>query len=1532
MNNPASPGSVPEVTPEPLAGDTEDDAAPVIDGEARAHYIAGIGASAGGLEALTLLIGALPAGLNCSFVIVQHLSPNYRSMMVQLIGRETSMEAVAVEDGMVPRPGVIYVAPPKFNLVLRNGAFALLEPRPDVAPKPSVNLFLKSLADERGEYAIGVVLSGTGSDGAVGIRAVKANGGITFAQTPDSAKYGGMPQAAINTVAVDYILPPPAIAHEIGQLVQHAPLAQLAAPDETDTQRFNRLMLEVRRATKIDFSGYKGSTLWRRVRRRMATNRVVTLEDYLAHTVEHPEELESLAKDILISVTSFFRDPEAFSRLHSHLRGIIEDKAPGADVRVWVPGCATGEEAYTIGIILAELLGEGLRNLNIQIFATDIDVEALNLARRATFPSAALGELPPEMVARYFQPVGDQYEIVKEVRDLVVFARQDLVLDPPFLRLDLISCRNLLIYFSNELQAKVLSVMSYALADQGLLFLGRSENISQQEALFEVVDAKARVFRPRGRGRRIHVAKALNQRLTAIAGRALAEPKVTVNALFSQLSQQAYVPPSVLLDGRLYVMHSYGDLSAFVSLPEGAPQLEFPNMLHKDLRTELLTLVHYSRTKRKPARGRQRRVAPGANGLVRLAVHPYHPHESDEMFLVSFEPAPAPRRAGPRSGSASPAERVLEDELIATKEHLQTVIEELETSNEEMQALNEEVQAANEELQASNEELEASNEELQASNEELVTVNQELLVKSAELSALNADFESVQNSVDFPLLVLDCQLQVSRYNLAAQGVLGLAPSCRGRPFANIKLPQDFASLPVEAEQVLHDGEALTRQLTAGDHEYRLQVVPYVDHLGAPRGVVIGLADQSETARAERQAREVQGRLLEVMDNATALFSVKDTSGRYEYANSRFLRFFGVQAEELVGHTDHQAFEGELADALREGDFEVMRRRRAVDATESFRIGEATFHLAVTRFPLLNGEGNLAAVCCQASDITERRAAEESLRLAANVFNYAGEGICVTDANGVMISVNDSFSRITGFTRDDAVGQKPSLLKSGRHPPEFYRKMWSELLERGKWQGEIWNKRRDGELIPEWLTISTVRDDHGRVRNFVGIFSDISAIKASHERIEYLATHDELTGLPNRNLFNDRVKHAIASAAHHGERAYVLFIDLDNFKVINDNLGHAAGDDLLRHAASRLIECVRPEDTVARLGGDEFIVLVERADADEVSAIGRRILDFLSASYQIQGRDVFTTASVGVSSYPDDGQDSETLLKNADTAMYMAKEHGKNQFEFFSVEMKLLSEQRMAIETGIRLALQQDQFSLVFQPEVELANGRVVAAEALIRWRDGPLGEVPPSRFIPVAEQSGLIIRVSEWVVRNVFTCLRRWRDAGVEPPLVFINISPLHFRTDDLIACLTTQAEIHGFDLSHIGIEITEGAIMEASGIATRVLHDLKRRGATIYVDDFGTGYSSLTYLKRYPIDGLKIDRGFVDGVAGEPDDQAITTAVIGVANALGLTVVAEGVETAAQRDALIARGCGLAQGYLFHRPLPPDEFFELLTRGNYDT
>ena len=461
-------------------------------------FIVGIGASAGGLEALSLLLRSLPKNLGLSYVVVQHLSPTYRSMMSQLLGRETTMPVRDIEDSMSPEPNTVYITPPNRNLTLLDGHFRLVEPAKESLPKPSVNRFFASLAEEIGESTIGIILSGTGSDGAAGIHAIKAAGGFTFSQDPETAKYSGMPQSAIDTGSVDWILPPENMGAEISLIVLNRGLIPVATQAASAPATLKTLLGKVRSRTKVDFSQYKEPTLWRRIERRMAANHVSTLHDYLQVVDQTPVELDKLCKDILISVTAFFRDTDAFIRLDKVVADILASKQPGDDIRVWVAGCATGEEAYSLAILFSERLGAAFDQYRLQIFATDIDLDAMSLARRGVFAASSLAHMDRGRLRANFTPHGDRYEINKNLRDVVIFARQDLVQDPPFLRLDLVSCRNVLIYFQSELQARLLSVFHYALNPGAYLFLGKSEGIFQQEALFGVVDKDGRLYRRHG--------------------------------------------------------------------------------------------------------------------------------------------------------------------------------------------------------------------------------------------------------------------------------------------------------------------------------------------------------------------------------------------------------------------------------------------------------------------------------------------------------------------------------------------------------------------------------------------------------------------------------------------------------------------------------------------------------------------------------------------------------------------------------------------------------------------------------------------------------------------------------------------------------------------------------------------------------------------------------------------------------------------------------------------------------------------------
>jgi two-component system, chemotaxis family, CheB/CheR fusion protein len=933
------------------------------------RYVVGLGASAGGLEALSILISHLPPDLATSYVIIQHMSPTHRSMLVQLLARETEMPVSEIEEGEVPLPDHIYVTPPNRNVVLQDGRFVLTEPAAEVMPKPSVNAFLTSLAEERGEDAIAVILSGTGSDGALGVRAVKASGGLVFAQEPTSAKYSGMPQAAIDTECVDWTMSPELIAAEIGVIIRAQGAITLPVRSEHAPATLRTLLQRVMRHARVDFSGYKESTVWRRILRRMVSNRVHTMEDYLALTEKNPEELNQLCKEILISVTSFFRDPRSFDNLRELLGELLAGKLPGEEVRVWVAGCATGEEAYSIAILVCELLGRSLPDFRVQIFATDIDLNAMAVARRGIYPESGLAEMPHDLVHRYFVRREGAYEVSKSLRDMVVFARQDLAQDPPFLRLDLVTCRNVLIYFQSMLQEQVLTTFHYALKPGALLFLGKSETAHQREGMFDAVSREAKIFRRREGDARLpaqtvanSVAMGLESRPIAVRSRAQTQDESLVKAVL-----EATLPPAVVITSQLDIRHVFGDVSPYLNIPTGRPDFNLLNLIRPEWRIETQTLIYQAIQRRVPIMGR---LHGGQDG-VRLQVRPLPLKftNSEDALLVGFELVPALDDKLAESGSSiSPATQSLEEELTATREHLQTVIEELETSNEETQALNEELQASNEELQASNEELQASNEELQSTNEELTTVNEELQIKTAELADTNADLENIQNSIGFLILVVNNQMRLVRHNSAAAQWLALGNNSIGESLRALPNVEHYPDLIQAAEQVLREQRPLDRQVSHDGRHYLLRAMPRMMSTRESMGAVITLMEETELIETQRRLRENEQRLLAVMNHSATVVAVKDMSGRYEYVNPRFCEVFGVTAEKVLGLTDRQIFDEPLALALRERDLDTLRADCVLEQRELLSLPGGKREFLGIRFPIKGEDGVTNAVCLKLADI------------------------------------------------------------------------------------------------------------------------------------------------------------------------------------------------------------------------------------------------------------------------------------------------------------------------------------------------------------------------------------------------------------------------------------------------------------------------------------------------------------------------------------------------------------------------------------
>lgn len=655
-------------------------------------------------------------------------------------------------------------------------------------------------------------------------------------------------------------------------------------------------------------------------------------------------------------------------------------------------------------------------------------------------------------------------------------------------------------------------------------------------------------------------------------------------------------------------------------------------------------------------------------------------------------------------------------------------------------------------------------------------------------------------------------------------------------------------------------------------------------------------------------------------------------GRVQYS-AAWARLLGFDAEELEPsfafwesrmHLDDRAI---MHNAI-QSHFQGNRRGIYIEHRLRSKDGDWKWFLGRGRVVERTPEGAPLRAVGTISDISGRKQAEEQLRLSAMVFDSMTEGVVVTDINAKILSVNKSFSEITGYKAEEVLGLNPHFLTSGHHDASFYQDLWRSLNTSGQWRGEIWDRRKNGKVYLKSLSIKAVRGQHGELIHYVGIFSDITAQKENEELILHLAQHDALTGLPNRHQVQDRLGRALANAQRDQLQVAMLFLDLDRFKIINDSLGHTVGDALLEMVAERLEKCVRPSDTVGRLSGDEFVVLLPQLrETGTPSRIAQAILDSLLQPFDIAGHSITSTFSIGISLYPNDGEDFASLLQSADTALYNAKANGRNTYQFFTRNMQGHALDRLKMENILRRALEKDELSLHYQPQIDLRTGMIIGCEALLRWNSAELGAVSPAQFIPIAEDSGLIIGIGKWVLQEACRQMREWLDAGYPEIVVAVNISSTQFRRDDLVATVEEAIQASGINPRNLELELTESVLMQDSDLVISTLSKLKDVGVMLSIDDFGTGYSSLSYLKRFSVDKLKIDQSFVRDLEKDKDDSAIVLAVIQLGRSLKLKTIAEGVETEGQLAFLREKGCHEAQGYLFSRPVPAQEFIPFLER-----
>lgn len=1260
-----------------------------IDPEKAFVPVVGIGVSAAELESLRQFFTHMPADSGAAFVVVQSAAIQEKLSPQQLLD-VTSMRMVRVENLMELKSDCIYiVAQSGKNVFISNGFLCLLDTALGGADS-LLDFFFHSLAEEYRESAIGIILAGSGSDGAQGLQAIREKGGLGFAQDPMSGQLGGIPDCAVDANTRDTPTTPGILPGIISDYLK------------SKSQRFHLTgaMSEVvrllSRRTGNDFSQYKRSTLYRRIDRRMQHNQISKIEDYARFLNENPEELDLLFKELLINVTHFFRDPVMWQYVKAEIiPPILAANPAGETVRIWVPACSTGEEAYGFAILFREALEQsGLQDrCLVKIFATDLDQDAITKARQGFYPVSISQYISLERLNRFFIRQKNGYRVCNEIRQMVVFAPQNLISDVPFSKLDILSCRNLLIYLDRELQKRLLPLFYYALNPGGVLLLGTAESIDQFPEMFAPLERSLAVY------------KRLDNAL----------PQEKRN-LIQDFSLQAMTKKNPMIS------------------------LE-----------EILQLSEIKRT----------------------------------MDLSENDAA------------------------------LAMMMTELQLMREEMQATHEEMQTSQEELRSSNEELQSTNEELLAANRDLQAANSALLASKAKLKLL---YEELQTT-------------------------------------------------------------------------HAELTTYLEAIGQ-----------------------------------LALVSVSDRSGRITEANDRFCEISGYGRSELIGQ-DHRI----LNSGMHSRDFfidmwETITNGKIWHKEICNRRKNGSFYwVDSTIVPFKDNNGRVIRYISVRVDITARKQKEFILRerLKERTCLYAIRREMEQDFSISELCVRIFEHLIPAMQFPDHVACMISLYDQCYTSYNYNESLTQGIFARIKVNGTVcgqlqvfYTEEKPFILPDEQNLINYIADD----------FTLWLERKQLERHINFMANHDALTGLPNRILLQDRLSQALAHNQRHRDFSAVLFIDLDHFKVVNDTLGHGFGDLLLKEVAARLVSSIRSEDTASRQGGDEFIVILTQiTDIAAVESIVKKILHGLALPYHINEQVLHIDSSIGIALYPKDGKDVDTLLKHSDLAMYHAKATGRSNYQFYSAEMNRLIQEKHELGNDLHKAIRNNELMLCYQPIIDAEMHHWIGLEVLLRWQHAEKGLISPSQFIKLAEETGLILPIGDWVIRTACEQLKEWQNQGLEVPRIAINLSVKQFQKKYFVqdvASILKQLEVSA---NCLALEITESMLAENIGEVNETLQRLSAMGFKISIDDFGTGYSNLSYLKHYTIDALKIDRSFVSDIAIDENDAAIVTAIIAMADSLNMHVVAEGVESREQIDFLKRRGCKQYQGFYFSKPLPAIEIADKL-------